>query len=123
MTSVDEAQASGEIDELAFDYIKAPDFRVVWADGIMGGPTPHDMIHCVLFSERPSIPTRQVFEVADTGGGQFKVGREIHEKRETRNSIVREMSCDVFMTPEVAKSVANWILQAVEQYEEKSKND
>ena len=42
--------------EVAIDYIKSPDFRIVWADGVVGSATPNGLIHFALYAERPAIP-------------------------------------------------------------------
>jgi hypothetical protein len=70
--------------EVAFDYIKSPDFKVVWADGAIGAITPNGIISFVLFAERPSIPRRQVYDIGDNG----RLGEEHTEKRISRGSIV-----------------------------------
>src|SRR3989442_6878794 len=42
--------------DVTFHYIKSSQFRVVHADGIIGGVTPRGLIHIAVFSERPAIP-------------------------------------------------------------------
>lgn len=103
-------------DEVAIDYIKATDFRVVWADGAMGGLTPSGLIHFALYSERPAIPRRQVFSLEALEGGVARLGPEVPEKRLSRDSIVREMACDVLITPAVAEQLATWLTSQVEAY-------
>jgi hypothetical protein len=101
--------------EIVFDYIKASDFRVVWADGVIGAITPSGMLHFALYAERQAIPRRQVFTLEQIDGGRGKLGSEILAKQEARGSIVREMSCDVFMTPETAENFAQWLLNQVNE--------
>lgn len=101
--------------EVAFDYVKAPDFRVVWADGAVGAITPHGLIHFALYAERQSIPRRQVFAIEGTDPNTWKLGEERLQKQISRGSIVREMGCDVFLTAEVAESLANWLLAQVSE--------
>lgn len=97
-------------DEVAIDYIKASDFRVVWVDGVMGSPTPAGHIHFVLFAERPAIPRRQVHKIDMTTG---VLGEAIPEKTISRGALVREMSCDVMLAPETALTVAQWLINQV----------
>jgi hypothetical protein len=99
-------------DEVAFDYLKAPDFRVVWADGVVGSLTPGGQVHFALYAERPALPRRQVFKIDPAGG----LGPEVPEKQISRNSIVREMACDVFMTPQLAEQVAAFLLEKVAEH-------
>ncbi len=95
------------LDEVAFDFIKANDFRVVWADGAIGSITAHGHVHIALYSERPAIPRRQVFKVdLETGA----LGELIPEKTIGRNAYVRELACDVMMTPDVARSMGQWLI-------------
>jgi hypothetical protein len=101
--------------EVAFDYIKSPDFKVVWADGLIGSTTPNGLIHFALYAERPAIPRRQVFAFEKSAPNIGTLGAEVVEKQISRRSIVREMSCDVFITPQVAESLANWLLKRAEE--------
>ena len=107
-------------DEIAFDYLKAPDFRMVWADGAVGGELPSGMIHFVLYGERPSIPRRQVYKIDETG----KLGNRVNEKTISRSSMVRELICDVVIEPTAAiemaefiKAIAKNAIEAAEQDE------
>lgn len=95
-------------DEVAFDYVKTTDFRVVWADGAIGGPTAHGHIHFALYAERPAIPRRQVFRLDRQ---KSALGDPIPEKTVGLASHVREMACDVLMTPDVARNLAQWLIQ------------
>lgn len=95
-------------DEVAFDYVKTSDFRVVWADGAIGGRTAQGHIHFALYAERPAIPRRQVFRLnMETSA----LGDPIPEKTIGRAAYVREMACDVMMTPDVARNLAQWLIQ------------
>jgi hypothetical protein len=97
-------------DEIAFDYIKASDFRTFLADGLIGGVTASGFIHFALYTERPALPRRQVHKFDPSSG---TLGEPIPEKSISRNSVVREMACDVVMSPDVAISVAEWIVSQV----------
>ena len=99
--------------EVAVDYLKAPDFRIVWADGAVGGITPNAIIHFALYAERLAIPRRQVFKIERVDQKIGQLGAEILEKQISRGSIVREMSCDVFISPKTAENLAAWLLARV----------
>ena len=94
--------------EVAFDYVKTADFRIVWADGGIGGPTAHGHVHLALYAERPAIPRRQVFKIDQATSS---LGPLIPEKTITRMAYVREMSCDLMMTPDVARKLGEWLIQ------------
>src|SRR3990172_8149969 len=58
---------------LAIDYIKSNLFRVIHADGVIGGITPRGLIHMSIWSERPTIPQHIVHEMSPSDG----IGPEI----------------------------------------------
>ena len=118
----DKNSEEGETKHVAFDYIKSTDFRTMIAEGVVGGITPQNKIHCAFYAERPAIAQRQVFNLEESDSG-YKLGSEVLDKQISRNSIIREMSCDLVMTPEVAESVANWLLEVVKQHKESSAGD
>lgn len=103
-------------DEVAIDYIKGDDFRVVWADGAIGGITPNGLIHLALYAERLAIPRRQVFRLVKEGESRGSLGEEVRPKQISRGSVVREMACDVFLTPQGAENLAKWILLKVDEW-------
>ena len=96
--------------EVAFDYIKAPGFRITWLDGAIGSVTPTGNIQVTFYAERPAIPQRQVFKSDDKGELN-----EVISKRISRESVVREMSMDAMMTAETAESLAEFLLGVVQQ--------
>jgi hypothetical protein len=96
--------------EVAFDYIKSQYFRVIHADGIMGGPTPQGYVHFAFYSERPPLPRRQVHKVTPTG-----LGDVIPEKTVARDAIVREMDVDVIMKIDVAEQFHQWLGQRIQE--------
>jgi hypothetical protein len=102
--------------EVAFDYIKAHDFRVVWVDGAVGGATPQGHIHCAVYAERQALPRRQVFKIEELGDGVGRLGPEVLEKQISRGSIVREVACDLFLSPQGAENLAHWLLSQVAAY-------
>ena len=104
--------------EVAFDYVKSHDFRVVWADGAVGTLTPNGLVHFALYAERQAIPRRQVFEIVPVDETTGTLGKEVMEKQISRGSIVREMSCDVFLSTESVENLALWLLEQVARAEE-----
>jgi hypothetical protein len=39
-----------------------------------------------------------------------KLGPEVLEKQISRGSVVRELACDLFLSPQVAENLANWLM-------------
>jgi hypothetical protein len=95
--------------------VKSSDFRVVWGDGAIGQITPNGLIHFALYAERQAIPRRQVFAIEQIDQNHGKLGAEVKEKQISRGSIVREMACDVFASPQAAENLAHWLLDQVTQ--------
>jgi hypothetical protein len=90
---------------VAFDYVKSQYFRVIRADGAIGAITPNGHIHMAFYSERPAIPRRVVNELTHEG----VLGKEIEGETVTRGSIVREIDVDLFVAPEVAAQIYEWL--------------
>lgn len=98
--------------EIAFDYIKSGDFRVIWVDGAIGSPTPTGNIHFAVYAERPAFPRREVHALnPDTG----ELGPQIAEKRIGRNAVVREMACDLVMSPAAAKNLVKFLIEQIKR--------
>ena len=106
-----------ENDRVAFDYIKGNLFRVCHVDGVIGSATPSGFLHIACYSERPAIPRRMVYEIAQDG----HLGEEILSMKETRDSIVRELDVDLLMTVQVAASLRDWIDVQLKNIEEMKK--
>lgn len=101
---------------VAFDYIKSQHFRVVRADGAIGGLTPAGGIHFALYTERHPIPRRLVHQI-DEGG----VGAVLPNETVSKDAIVREMDVDVFLTIDVARSLYRWLGDKIEEWENRDR--
>ncbi|MCE9523595.1 MAG: hypothetical protein K8S25_14335 [Alphaproteobacteria bacterium] len=107
MSNPDDPNISGPVGEnrVAIDYIKSNLFRAIRTDGVIGSVTPTGHIHMAFYSERPAIPRRQVYSLSSKG----TLGEAIPEETVSRNSIVRELDADVFLTLNVAEVVHKWL--------------
>ena len=94
-----------QAEEVAFDYIKSQYFRVVHADGVIGGPTPQGFLHITFYSERPPLPRRVVHQVTSEG----VLGAPIPGKMVVRDALIREMDIDVIMKLEIAELLHHWL--------------
>jgi len=100
------ARGNGDAsDRVAFDYIKSEHFRVIRADGAIGGVTPNGTIHMAFYSERLAIPRRVVYELGSNG----RLGKEIESEKVSRDSIVREMDVDLFINLDTAIALHEWL--------------
>ena len=94
---------------VAFDYIKSPIFRSIRADGVVGGLTPSGHMHMAFYSEREAIPRRVIQEINQDGSLGKTRGVQ------TRDSIVREMDIDVFLTKDVAEALHEWLGKIIKE--------
>lgn len=102
-----------EREGLKFDYIKSNYFRVIHVDGVWGGVTPNLNIQMALFNERNAIPRQIVHEVKPDG----TIGHELPEKRDGRDTIVREIEASLIMDVQTAKVLIGWLQDKVDQLE------
>ena len=100
---------------VAFDYIKGANFRIVRADGAIGGITPPGQIHFALYSERHPIPRRLVHTLDDEG----KLSAPIKSETVSRDAIVREVEVDVFLNIEAAKGLYDWLGSKIDEWHER----
>ena len=96
-------------DRIKFDYIKSNLFRVIHADGAVGGISPKATIHFAFYSERSPIPKQTVFPVNEDG----TLGQEIKDERVVRDAIVREVEVDVVMDLNTANSFLKWLEEKI----------
>lgn len=90
---------------IKFFHEKGNFFRVIHADGAIGGLTPTRDIFMSLYSQRIAIP--KVIEQHLSLEGQ--VGAEV--SREGKDGIFRELEVGVVLTPETARQIAEWLIQ------------
>lgn len=88
-----------------FHYIKGNFFRVIHADGAIGGLTPARNIYVALFSERAAMP--QVVELTVRQDGSL--GDEV--KRVGKEGLVREIEVGVMLNATTAQRLAEWLLK------------
>ncbi len=109
-----EGQPSSTLpNQLRFDYIKGRFFRVIHADGVVGGVTPRLDIHIDFWNERFPIPKRVVHSV----GADGTLGEELKTERKTRDAIVREVEAGVVLDLETAKAFRDWLNDRIAQIE------
>lgn len=97
--------------QVKFDYIKSQYFRVIHADGAIGGVTPAGLIHFAPYSERGAIP-RQITHLLAPDG---TVGERVIEETVAREGIVREMDVDVVLSVPVAESLHKWLGEKIKE--------
>jgi hypothetical protein len=106
--------AAGAPKTLLFTYFKANQFRVIHADGAIGGLVHRGGIYMNLFSERVPIPQQQTFEISSDG----KLGDEVKEKRVVREGVIREVEVSVVMELHTARALRVWLDAQIKTAEE-----
>jgi hypothetical protein len=115
MADEDADQAEDPGKRVAFHYLKSNFFRVVHADGGIGGITPKGLIHFAFYSERPAIPQVVVTGLDEHGKltvDQQQIGRE---------GVVRELEVDVLLEVGVARAVSQWLIERADAVEKATK--
>lgn len=95
---------------IQFNYIKSSAFRVVHADGIYGGISPHGYVHFALYTERPTLPRTSVVPIDQNG---FPSGAEAIT--ETKGGLTREVEVDVVVNLTSLVSMHHWLGTKMEQ--------
>lgn len=97
--------------EVETHFIKSPDFKTVQITGAWGGVLGNGIMNINLFTERIPIPQRIVLEVESDG-------KTIREKyKEGKNGIVREVQMGILMDYTTAKSVYEFLGNALKDQE------
>jgi hypothetical protein len=95
-----------------FHFIKSNFFRVVHADGAIGGLTPSRQIFISVYNERAAIP--KVIEMNISPDGHL--GKEI--SRESKEGLVREMEMGIILNGHAAELLAETLLESVKALKE-----
>ena len=98
---------------VTYKYERQADYRIVYANGAVGGTTPRGEIMYDLFIEFVGVPEETVHSVTPEG-----LGPEIGRKPETP-PFTRQSQIGVVMTPGQAKSFGYWLINQVENMERK----
>lgn len=84
-------------------YQKNPQYRTIHCDGAVGGYTPMQEFNINFYSTRQVIPKVLKFELDKEG----RLGQVIDS--EGKNGIVREIEFGVYMTPQAAKEIYEFL--------------
>jgi hypothetical protein len=96
---------TGDDEIVVFEYIKSQFFRVIHADGAIGGITPHGNIHFALYSDRGAIPRALVYRRGKDGS----IGEQLADQTVVRPGVIREMDVDVVLSSSAAESLHSWL--------------
>jgi len=101
---------------IRYDYLKSNLYRVVHADGIVGGLTPGGTLIFSVFNERTPIP-QQVSHAIEVNEetSSMALGDEIVSERVSRQALVREVEVGVIMDYRTAVLLRDWLSQQLEK--------
>jgi len=99
--------------KLRVEYLKSSAFRIIHADGALGGTSPRLELFITFYSERFPIPKVLTYEPTSTNSP----GREIMEERESKEGIIREVEVGVMLDLPAAKAFASWLNEKVAELE------
>lgn len=109
----------GEV--LKFHYIKGNHYRAIHVDGAYGGLTARGFVAMSCYNERRPVPQQTELAVIQVSDGSTELGPETDERRTGKDGIIRELDATMYMSPEVARDVAHWLLSRVNEWEELNK--
>ena len=109
----EESASSAPPTNVLFEYIKSQMFRVIHADGAIGGITPSGNLHMAFYSERPAIPRAQVHRREEDG----TLGPLVPEQTISRPGVVREMDVDVVLSAAAVDGLIQWLNERKKELE------
>ncbi|MBD3337483.1 MAG: hypothetical protein GF353_00150 [Candidatus Lokiarchaeota archaeon] len=95
----DEKQISFNI-----DFSKSKNYNIYPATGAYGGLSPNGEIICHFFIEYEKLPDNIKVSV-DVNSGKVK------ENKKTDKTYTRDIQCTLVLRPDIAKSIADWLLK------------
>ncbi len=101
---------------IRYRYVKHPDYRVVFANGAVGGATPRGDIKFDLFIEYVEVPEETAHSVTPDG-----IGPEV-ERNPTDPPFIRQSQMGVIMSPGQARSLAHWLMGQVDALERRKQD-
>ncbi len=100
---------------VVYRYEKNRDYRVIFANGAIGGVTPRGDVKFDLFIEYVDTPEETVHSVTPDG-----LGPEI-ERTPSGPAFTRQSQVGVIMSPGQARSLAHWLMGQVDAMEKKAR--
>ena len=97
-----------------FAYTEAPDYKIIYANGVYGGLTGKDELRFDFFQEFRPAPSEEVHEITEEG----KPGLLVSEDRDAQQlELIREKQINVVMTISAAKALYKWLEDKLETYD------
>ena len=100
-----------------FNYIKADEYRSIYADGVWGGVGPEGYIDMAFFSDRAPIPKYIDQELQPNGSLGGEIDRQVLPGR------VRDVHVNVKVDLNTAISLRAWLDDKIEQAGKRALNN
>lgn len=113
-TKTDDLQSRPRPEEADIRFETAKDYKLIYANGVYGGVTPRGDLAMDVITEFSSRPSKQTFKVEDDGTLGDLVAQEGSEE------IVRQRLATLFLQPNNARSIAEWMLSKLFQVSQTS---
>ena len=97
--------------KVRFNYKKADDYRIIFANGAYGGFTPRKELMFHFFHEYKETPETEVMAIGEDGS-PVPIRKDIPEEIE----MTRELKVGIVLTIEEAFSIGRWMLDKVEEF-------
>lgn len=94
--------------KIKLKYVIPKDYNPFYSNGVFGGLTTQGEININFFLERHDFPDEELYEVDEKGGLSLQK-KPVGKSTGKPSQIVRHVSTGVILTPEVAKSVYDWL--------------
>lgn len=104
-------------DIVKFHYIKGNFYRAIHVDGAYGGLTPRGTIALSCFNERRPLPVQTGNKLVHGRDENLTLGPETDDALISKDGIIREIDATLYVTVEVARDIAYWLLNQVSQFE------
>ncbi len=102
--------------QIKFDYLKSPDYRTIYINGVFGGISPRGQIYISVWKERWPIPKQVTYHLKEDG----TVTNEIESERIAREAIIREVEVGLLMDIGTAIAMRNWLDEKISIHQQKT---
>lgn len=93
-------------------YKKAPDYKLVYINGVYGGLTGKGELRFDFFQEFHPYPDEETFEITEEG----KLGNPLPSDEDSEFELIREKQFGVVMSMSCAQSLYKWLEDKLEAY-------
>ena len=91
-----------EPERIRFKYVFSDDYNPVYANGVIGGVTPHGEVLMHFYQERHAIPKIATHKIVDG-----RLGEEIETDEDP--VAIRFIQAGITMTPAAARALHEWL--------------